>query len=198
VRSIGAFAAAIWLASAAGGPAVACTSTVVEQAGGGDPGQGGTSTVAPCDEVAPSVPTYACLTDPHWTCDSLPKPCADTMLDMSAPGGPAFVDRAAAACALDRLRAREPARLTLVAWNFPAECCSRERQEIWLLGGASAEAWVTSEGDLGASCHSLHRQALRPPEHFASCIDEVDDEGLFACLWEFSEGCGDVEATCPP
>jgi hypothetical protein len=175
---------------------LACSSSATIDSGSGDGGGAGAPALPPCDEPAPSNPTFGCLDDPHWACPALPSPCAAASLFEDLLTGDRQVNNVGAVrCVAEQLRDRAAVTLTIeTVQPLPS---GPSRSVIYIVDGGHAGSWDTREGDLGAYCSTRRRQILQPAAYFDGCLAEADPVAMHACISDWSVGCAEVAADCP-
>jgi hypothetical protein len=132
--------------------------------------------------------------DVRLSCD-LPSPCARAELLGYPDMGGEFKEVDAARCVLRALRDRQPSQLSFSAdYAFGA---FGTLDEIFLVGGNHALANHLEKNDLSSKYTAFNRAMLKPASYFDGCLALTGDAEIFRCLEEWSDGCADVEVTCP-
>ena len=142
------------------------------------------------------------MTEP--ACPNLPTPCGAVRFVTSF--GPEdgvgeyvehrqFVDIDDVKCVLLVLAAGEPASITIISEN--ASEAIGDNQTIEIVDGGQAFVRGNPVYDDWFYEFIQRRQLLKPAEHFEHCLTLTDEDELKACLWNWSDGCGDSVLGCP-
>jgi hypothetical protein len=167
-----------------------CSSSVDSTASGTTAGSTG-------DNQGGGLPS--CDAPPKVECD-LPSPCPTAELQMpyGGTGEPThYNDVEAADCVLAKLRDREVSKLVYWADSGYIPGQFRFTEEIFVLDGEHAASNWFDAHDLSVVWGVRNRQILKPPSYFQGCIDMTDHAAKHDCLSAWSDGCSDVDVTCP-